>query len=81
MADDDSDLEFGEGDRVVLEDTHHAHNSGLKALEGRAGTIVTLPSGFRDQYLVEFDGQTRKLSGRYWVTDKWLRLEDDDDNG
>jgi hypothetical protein len=68
----ESDTTFEEGDRVVLEDTHHAHNSGLKKCEGRKGTIVGEPRGYNDKYLVEFDGTTVSLTGRYWVAPKWL---------
>jgi len=63
---------FSVGDRVVLTDTHHMHNKGLKACEGGKGTVQTEPSGHNDKYLVEFDRDTRKLSDSYWVAPTWL---------
>lgn len=70
--------ELTEGDRVLLVDTHHAHNTELKRLEGSEGTVTAEPSGHNDKYLVEFDDDTRKLNDRYWVGPKWLELTNPD---
>jgi len=69
--------EYEQGDRVVLADTHHAHNSGLKALEGTRGSVVRTPTDHNEKCLVEFDGQTAKLTDRWWVKPMWLETVED----
>lgn len=72
--------EFSEGDRVVLADTHHAHNSELKKNEGREGVVQKEGSGHNDKFLVEFEGETMKVINRFWVAPKWIEPADTEDD-